>query len=679
MHAVKIILTFILINSIEEIMANHLAHRFLFFFLLFGNLLLAEPKQLKLSNVRETMDELFSYHVEYKELSPLIIKRAFKNYIEQFDRSKIYLLDSEVHPFIHLSDAKVKKIITNYQKEDYSDFLELNMVLQRAVQRAKNWRKEIQEKFVGNGNTKLSHENDNYSGYAIDEVDLKERIELQVVKLLFEEKKLAGLSKWTKEDEIKIFQLWEKRFNKKEEPYLIAQENGFLKKEKGEHFFCLHLLKAFAKSMDAHSAYFSPEEAEEMRTSLEKQFEGVGVVLREGIRGISIVELIKGSPADKSGMIVPGDFLVEIDGESISKHTFDEVLAKMKGKKTDLQLKIQRKENRSEFYTVHLKREKIILNDERVTYKFEPFGDGIIGKITLPSFYECGSNSSVEKDLREAIKELKKQGKLLGLILDLRDNSGGFLSQAVKVASLFIIRGAIVLSKYAHGEVKYMRDVDGRLYFDGPLILLASKASASASEIVAGALQDHGAALIVGDERTYGKGTIQYQTVTESDAKAYFKVTVGRYYTASGRSAQIEGIKADILVPTELANYNIGERFLEYPLPNDRIPPFFADMDSEEEKKNKNWLQKNYIQDLRMPAYPWQKYISYLSKNSAYRTHNDKNFSAFLKYLESSDHSAKGKKSAAWGNTDLQLLEAVNILKDMILLHNGQVEPVVQK
>lgn len=656
-------------------MTNLLSMRFLFFFLTLSSWLCAEPKQLKASHVRPTMEELFSYHVEYKEPSPLIIKRAFKNYIEQFDRSKMYLLDQEVEFFVHLTDAKIKKIITNYQKEDYSDFLELNLVIQKSVQRAKKWRNEIEKELIAEDALKPSNDNETYAGYAENEEELKGRLRANLLKLLFEEKRMAAIGQLTSEDKAKIFELWEKRFLKKEEPYLIAQENGFLKKEKGEHFFCLHLLKALAKSMDAHSAYFSPEEAEEMRTSLEKQFEGIGVVLREGIRGISIIEMIKGSPAEKSGKIFPGDFLIEIDGEAVSKLTFEEVLAKMKGKKAEIQLKIQRKEGSGEVYSVLLKREKILLNEERVSYTSEPFGDGYLGKVILPSFYESGSASSVEKDLREAIKELKKQGKLLGLVIDLRDNSGGFLSQAVKVASLFIIHGAIVVSKYAHGEVKYMRDVDGRLYFDGPLVLLTSKASASAAEIVAGALQDHGAALIVGDERTYGKGTIQYQTVTESDAKAYFKVTVGKYYTASGRSAQIEGIKADILVPTELANYNIGERFLEYPLPNDRIPAFYTELDVDD----KSWLQQNYVHGLRVPAHSWQKYLSYLSKNSHQRTHNDKNFSSFLKYLESGQ-GVKGKKVNTWGNADLQLLEAVNILKDMILLQKeAPGGPVVDK
>ncbi len=647
-------------------------------FLLFGVLLFSEARQLKTSHVKETMDELLGYHIEYKELSPLLFRRAFKNYIEQFDRSKAYLLDSEARPYIQLSDDKARKAITNYKSGDLSSFAELNLVLQKAVTRAQKWRAEIAGELALFELADLQVKNGDSHGYAATEEELKERVKQQLIKILFEEKKLLGLPQISSEDKKKIFQLWERRFQKKETLYLTVQNNGLLQKDnKGEHAFCLHVLKATTKSLDAHSAYFSPEEAEEMRMALEKQFEGIGVVLREGIDGICIVEMIKGSPAEKSGKLAVGDRIVEIDRESTVALSFEEVLAKMKGKKPEITLKVERKkqEKALKFVTVSLKREKIILNEERLNYSAEPFGDGIVGKINLPSFYESGGASSAEKDVREAIKELKKQGNLLGIVLDMRENSGGFLSQAVKVASLFIVRGVIVVSKYSQGEMKYMRDVDGRLYFDGPLVILTSKASASAAEIVAGALQDYGAALIVGDERTYGKGTIQYQTVTEEDAKAYYKVTVGRYYTVSGRSAQIDGIKADIVVPTELANYNIGERFLEYPLANDRMPPFYDDMEKGEEK---NWLQKNYLPNPKIPIFPWAKMAPTLAQNSQERLAKDKNFALFLKTLNT-EQGYKQRKSAPWGNIDLQLNEAVAILKDAIIMLKADAQSTVQK
>lgn len=127
---------------------------------------------------------------------------------------------------------------------------------------------------------------------------------------------------------------------------------------------------------------------------------------------------------------------------------------------------------------------------KRLSWEAEPFGDGFIGKITLPSFYESANATSCEADIREALKELKKKGKLVGLVLDMRQNLGGFLTQAVKVAGLFITSGVVVVSRYAQSEIQYMRNVDPRVYYNGPFVILTSKASASAAEIVAQALQD---------------------------------------------------------------------------------------------------------------------------------------------------------------------------------------------
>ena len=304
------------------------------------------------------------------------------------------------------------------------------------------------------------------------------------------------------------------------------------------------------------------------------------------------------------------------------------------------------------------------MEEERLLDKSEPFADGFIGKLTLPSFYESTSASSCESDLREGIKLLKRQGNLKGVVLDMRENLGGFLNQAIKVTGLFITSGVVVISKYAQGEVQYMRSIDPRVYYNGPLVILTSKASASAAEIVAQALQDYGVALIVGDERTYGKGTIQYQTVTDDEAAAFFKVTVGRYYTVSGRSTQIEGVQADIVVPTAFSPYNIGERYLEYPLSNDHVPSVYHDQLLDIDGQAKLWFQKNYLPYIQKKESVWHKMLSKLQANSAHRLSHDPNFKLFLKQLKE-EPLEEGQN---WGVEDLQMAEAVSIVKDMIML-----------
>lgn len=640
--------------------------------LLAATTLASAESRLKVAEVRPTMEEMLAYHVEHKEMSPLLMKRAFKIYIEQFDPHRVYLLQEEVESFFEPSSRHLQTSVSNFRAGKLDDFVHLNLVIQKAIDRARVWRREIQKELVLNGPSENSLPHDSNSTYAKTLDELKARQNRQMVRVLLEEKRANNLENWTPEQRAKIFQLWQRRLLRKEEPYLLVSEDEkFLDKEKGETLFCLHTLRSLAKSLDAHTAYFSPEEAADLRTSLEKQFEGVGVVLREGLDGVIVTDLIKGGPAQRSGKIAAGDILTEIDGKSLAGMPYELVLEEMKGSgKREVILGFKRADQ--QLIRVPLLREKITMQDERLQFTSQPFAGGVIGTLVLPSFYEGGHLPSAEQDIRDAIKKLKKQGDLKGLILDLRENAGGFLSQAVKVAGLFITRGVIVISKYAQGEMRYLREIDGRTYFDGPLVILTSKGSASAAEIVAQALQDYGTAVIAGDERTYGKGTIQYQTVTDDAAKAFFKVTVGRYYTVSGRTTQIEGVKADVLVPTELAPFNIGEKFLEYPLPSDRVPAAYVDPLNDVDERNKVWFQKNYLPNLQAPQTFWQKNRSTLVQNSGRRIERDKNFKLFLKdqdrYQGVSLRAYSKPVNPPWGEDDLQMAEARNILKDMIEL-----------
>ena len=612
------------------------------------------------------MEEMLGYHVEYKEFSPFLAKRTLKVFIQQFDSEKLYLLSSETRPYFDPKDGQLKSMVQKYNQNDLSEFATLNLIIQKSIVRARGYRQEIIRELIKSDEVPQIHPMDSFNDYAASESELKSRIRIQLSQILRIEKRNGTLRAWNPQQRQKLFDLWERRFSRMENSYLSSAGAT-------EHYLCMHVLKAMAKSLDAHSSYFSPEEAYEMRTSLEKQFEGIGVVLREGIDGVVIYDMIKGGPAERSGKISQGDLLVEIDGRTVEGFSYEDVLKKLQGSGTGkIELGFRRfvGEADVQFYRVTLKREKIVMQDDRVQYESEPYGDGIIGKINLPSFYESNGSASCEMDLRKALLELKARGNLNGLVLDMRGNSGGFLNQAVKVAGLFVSSGVIVISKYAHGETQYLRDLDGRSYYDGPLVILTSRGSASAAEIVAQGLQDYGTAIIVGDDRTYGKGTIQYQTVTDTSAASYFKVTVGRYYTVSGRTTQIEGVRADIVVPTAYSELPIGERYLEYPLKSDRIPSAYTDPLTDVDPRHKPWFQKNYLPNLQKKLSLWTQMLSELKENSGYRLKQDKDYTLFLKALKQEKNGDPFVISAQnnWGVCDLQMQEAVNILKDMTAL-----------
>jgi len=632
---------------------------FVVFALVLSNLC-ALPEQLKRVDIRNTMEEMLSYHVEYKELSPLIVKRSFKSLVEQFDSQKIYLLYNEVKPYFELSSDDIERCIEYYFSDAYPGYEKLHQLFSKAILRARAIRQEVIKDLLVNGDKIDKAAGESYFQYATAADELKGRIRLQMVRLMLMEKRSADPKYWTAARREKILALYDKRFTRFENTFLLSEP-------KGEHYFSMHILKAFARSLDAHTAYFSPEEAFEMRAALEKQFEGVGVVLREGIDGVEIADLIKGGPAAKSGKIQIGDMLVAIDGQSVISSSYEEILDRLKGggkKFVTLQLKRLSVAGDESQVQVELKREKILMEEERLISRSVPFGDGIIGMLSLPSFYESMDAPSCETDIREALKNLKREGKLVGLVLDMRENLGGFLNQAIKVSGLFITSGVVVISKYAQGEIQYMRNVDPRQYYNGPLVVLTSKASASAAEIVAQALQDYGVGVVVGDERTYGKGSIQYQTVTDNEATSFFKVTVGRYYTVSGRSTQINGVIADIVVPTEFAPYNIGERFLEYPLPSDHVAAAYVDPLTDVDGQAKLWFQRNYLPFIQKKESKWTKILPTLKANSRYRIDHDPNFKLFLEQI--SPLAKPLERGQNWGVEDLQMNEAVSIVKDMI-------------
>lgn len=652
-------------NGIEVPQTRFLRHlQFLIAFGISSLLCSAQSIQLKKEDVKKTMEEMLAYHVEYKEFTPMLARRGIKIFLEQFDPEKVYLLSHEVRPFLNPKEEFLRKVIFNYQQDNLSEWKALNQLIQHAIARARAFRNEAEEQWVEEKGVSLRPER--YSDYPSGESDLKKRIYSQVSRILSAEKKVVSEKKWTQDYQKKVWALWSRRFARQENSYLSVDSKAIQ-----EHYLATHVLKAMAKSLDAHTAYFSPEEALEMRAALEKQFEGVGVVLREGVEGVLIHEMIRGGPAERSGVIAPGDLIVSIDGESVRGIPYEDVLKKMQGNggnQVSLELGRAGSEDELVFYTVQLKREKIVMQDERVQYSAEPFAGGIIGKITLPSFYESGDGPSCDIDMRAALLELKKQGDLLGLVVDMRENSGGFLSQAVKVAGLFISSGVIVISKYSQGETQYLRDLDGRKYYEGPLIILTSKGSASAAEIVAQALQDYGTALIVGDERTYGKGTIQYQTVTDSDANSFFKVTVGRYYTVSGRSTQIDGVKADITVPTAYSLLHLGERYLEFPLKGDRVPSAYVDSLSDIAHKNQAWFKQNYLPNLQKKLSLWTQMLPQLKGNCAYRIDHNEDYSFFLKAIQMESQGQRFFPTAKenFGVEDLQMIESVNLIKDML-------------
>lgn len=635
---------------------------------------------LTVNDIQPVMKQIFEQHVDQKEISNKSIKSAFKVYIDKFDPDRIYLLEEEVNPYLQLTDSQLNTIVSAYKQNRFPAFEVLNRTIQNAILRSRAIRKEL-EKTPGvlfstpSSSITEAGDPDLKKIFVKNKEALHKVIKGYLINFINAEKQHFG-SDVVLENQAQTIEIFEKGMQQRENNYLYRNSDGSsIPKAEQDNLFTLHVLKALASSLDAHTTFYDETEATDLKMRLQKEFQGVGIIFQQKIDGSVLVgDLSDGGPAAKSGMVKIGDTVLEINGVSIVGVPFDKVLDMIrtnKGASSDtLQLVLKRKSSGA-VVKVQLKKQEIAMKGERAEGVFKRIDGGIIGLITLNSFYQNANGITSEHDVLTALENFKKVGPLRGLILDLRENSGGFLNQAVKVAGLFISNGVIVVSKYFNGEEHYYRDLDGKTYYSGPFVILTSRATASAAEIVAQALQDYGVAVIVGDETTYGKGTIQNQNVTDDNPKgtSLFKVTVGKYYTVSGKTPQLQGVRADIVVPGIFNYEHLGEQYLEFTVQSDTIQSEYRDDLADITPNLKAWYQRYYMPSLQHKDQQWQKMLPALRNLSADRLMQNQDYQTFLKnarqgnavsYIKS---SSKGSKPI-----DYQLDEALNIVQDMIRL-----------
>lgn len=623
-------------------------------------------EQLHLQDVPRVMQQMLSQHLDQQSISPEIMRRALSSYIDHFDPERIYVLDSEVKPYQQLSNADLEAIIAQYKTGHFDAFFRLNDTIQKAIVRQRELRKQIEQNSAQLFQIHIRvdpgsswEDPDLKRPFAANDHELLSRVKRSLIDYIDLARKRLNNDKAINQSQI-MAQI-EKSLRERENLYLYRNtQDQMLSAVDQESLFAEHLLKALANGLDAHTTFYSPSEAYNVKARLQKAFDGVGIALNQHSDGSVVISgLTPQGPAERSGQINVGDRLVAVDGHPVADESLEAITAKMHGAKgSELSLAIVPNSGPDSVKTVVLKRAEITLQSDRVDVSSRPFGDGVVGIITLHSFYQGANGVSSESDVKLALDQLKAKGQLRGLILDLRENSGGFLGQAVKVAGLFITNGVVVIAKYFNGEQHLYRDLDGKSFYDGPLVVLTSRATASAAEIVAQALQDYGVAVIVGDEQTYGKGTIQNQTVTDNHNTSFFKVTVGRYYTVSGKTPQFDGVKADIVVPGIFAFDHIGERYLTSTVPADTIPEDFNDDLSDVSPGAKAWFLRYYMPTLQHKSLKWQPLLTSLKARSEQRIMHNPEYKRFLNNLK------KGFLEAGQ-RTDFQLDEAVIIVEEM--------------
>ncbi len=351
-------------------------------------------------------------------------------------------------------------------------------------------------------------------------------------------------------------------------------------------------LNSLSNLYDPHSSFLSEYALEEFEISVRNSLVGIGAVLQDKDGYCTIAELMLGGPAEKSKQLKEGDKIVAVaqgDGEFVDVvgKKLRNIVRLIRGKKdTPVRLQIEPKDSPGIRKEVSLVRDEIQLTTKLAKAEIfqVPVGDKTIpvGVIDLPAFYGENENEngakgfSTTKDVEELIGKLKARG-VKGLILDMRKNGGGFLNEAIDLAGLFIRTGPVLQVREGTGRVNHLRDDNPKVAWDGPLIVLVSRLSASAAEIVAGALQNHERAIIVGDKNTFGKGTVQvvyHLSNFDKSQKSAAKVTIQKWYLPNGESIQVKGVASDITLPSIFeAMPEIGEDKKEHVLPWDSIDP----------------------------------------------------------------------------------------------------------
>ena len=354
-------------------------------------------------------------------------------------------------------------------------------------------------------------------------------------------------------------------------------------------------LLCLAQTYDPHSEYLSKADLEQFSINMRLSLFGIGAKLRSEDGYAKIVELVPGGPALKSAKLKVGDRIVGVaQGESefvdCVDLKLDKVVGMIRGKK-DTIVRIQvipvDATTATDRNIVEIRRDEVKLKDEEARAELIelPRSNGQttkIGWIVLPSFYgdpdRAGNPNakSTTRDVLMLLNRLKQEG-IQGLVMDLRRDGGGFLDEAVNLTGLFIKKGPVVQAKSWNGEVAVSRDKDPKQEYDGPMIVLVNRQSASASEIFAGAMQDYGRAIVVGDSKTFGKGTVQ-QMIELSRAVPFLangtdagavKLTIQKFYRVAGGSTQLKGVESDIVLPSIYDQPEIGEESLKDPLPYD--------------------------------------------------------------------------------------------------------------
>ncbi len=523
-------------------------------------------------------------HYVQKELNDEFSEMVFNNFIDGLDPSKRYFTKNDLKEF-----SKYKFQIDNQLKE--SDIAFYSLVYGRfldKIKNAKNYYGAILKKPFNYKKDEIIDLDYKKIAYASSEKELlnfwRKQLKLQTIDRIQEQENLDE-EKFKKDKSYKkrSFSVLEKKARAE---VMTSMENLYIRIDELEHrdWFST-FLNSIVAAFGPHTTYMPPNIKESFDQDMSGKLEGIGARLQKKGIYTHIVELVSGGPAWKQGELEEGDIILKVAQENkepldIVGMRLDDAIKFIKGPKDTKVLLTVKKKIDGTIQVITITRDIVQLDETFVKSSVVEKDGKKYGVIDLPKFYINFDDRNFRdsaKDMEKEIERLKEEN-VEGLLIDLRNNGGGSLDTAIKIAGLFVDKGPVVQIKYRNEAPIVREDIDPKIQWTGSLVLLVNELSASASEIFAAAMQDYNRAVILGGNQTYGKGTVQnilpinkFYPNYDQDL-GYLKMTIQKFYRINGGSTQVEGVYSDIAMPTRFSYMKYGERDLEGALPWDKVP-----------------------------------------------------------------------------------------------------------
>lgn len=529
------------------------------------------------------LSELHGYHYEPQDIDNEFSKKLFKLYLKRLDNSKRFFLQSDIDslkPYLTELDDQA-------QKGEYQFFNTTNRLFAKRVENVSAWYKEILSKPFDFTKDEYFEYDEDKAEFLKSEADLKEfwRLSLknEVLEKLYSKINTQEKAQARKDTLIKVkpYDTLEKIARAevlKDQNDLFSRLRKFDRAEKLSLY-----INCITELFDPHTNYFPPKDKENFDIRMSGKLEGIGAQLQEKDGFLKVASIVPGSPSYKQGGLKAGDIILKVaqgDKEpvDVTSMKIDDAIQLIRGKKgTEVRLTVKKPDE--SITIIPIVRDVVVLEDGFAKSAIVVQDGEKYGYINLPSFYidmNDRNGRSCAKDVAIEIEKLK-QDNVKGIILDLRNNGGGSLGDVIDMAGLFIEQGPITMVKSKGNKIEQYGDEDSRVLYSGPLTIMVNENSASASEIMAAAMQDYHRAAIIGTT-TYGKGTVQRffdldnPVLSAKDEKlGSLKVTIQKFYRVNGGTTQLAGVTPDIIIPDRYRYLEFGEKDNEHPLSDDKI------------------------------------------------------------------------------------------------------------